>query len=112
MLANKYPAHTQVTQAKVKAFTDHDTEKNLRKSLQKYKWTGYHLIVLQGLSSVEFYQFQDFPNKVERVMGCIFRSFSDPTTRVEIHPLSAILGDSFSAIDYKDTSKLQEPTEK
>lgn len=45
-------------------------------------------------------------------MGGIFRNFSDPGTRVEIHPLSAILGDSFSAIDCKDTSKLQEPTEK
>lgn len=45
-------------------------------------------------------------------MGCIFRNFSDPKTRVEIHPLSATLGDSFSAIDYKDTSKLQKPSEK
>lgn len=45
-------------------------------------------------------------------MGGIFRNFSDPGTRVEIHPLSAILGDLFSAIDYKDTSKLQGPTEK
>lgn len=45
-------------------------------------------------------------------MGCILKNFSDPGTGVEIHPLSAIMGDSFSAIDYKDTSKLQEPTEK
>lgn len=45
-------------------------------------------------------------------MGWTFRNFSDPGTRVGINPLSAILGDSFSAIDYKDTSKLQEPTEK
>lgn len=45
-------------------------------------------------------------------MGGVFKNFSDPGTRVEIHPLFAVLGDSFSAIDYKDTSKLQEPTEK
>lgn len=109
MLANKYPAHTQVTQAKVKAFTDHDTEKKLRKSFQKCKLTGYNLIVLQGLSSVEFYSFQHFPNKVEGVMGCIFRNFSDPRTRVEILPLSAVWGVSFSAIDIKTLPSYKNP---
>lgn len=42
-------------------------------------------------------------------MGCIFGNFSDPKTRVEIHPLSAILGDSFSAIDIRMLPSYKNP---
>lgn len=42
-------------------------------------------------------------------MGCTFRNFSDPRTRAEIHLLSAILADSFSAIDIKTLLSYKNP---